>query len=393
MNIAVVVPSFYPAVVYGGPIFSILHTCQWLGKLGMAVYVATTNANGTSKLDVETDRYITLGDNLFVRYYDDTIIGRFSWQFIFSVWKDICKCDVIHVEDIFSTYVPVSLFFAKLFRKPILISPRGSFSSWGLRIKRPILKKMWLALFINPFVRNVWWHATSQLEKEEILAIYPNAKVIIIPNGIDTREFFRLEKPDKKDYMRRFAQRDIEPTEIIISLGRLHPIKGFDILISVFNEIKTAFPNSVLLIAGPDEGEGGRLREQIRRLGLEEKVFLMGSVDGQDKLDFLAGGDLFVLPSHSENFGNVYLEAMAAGLPVIASKGTPWAEVESFGCGRWVENTVGEVRDVMVEVLNSDYKSMGQKAREYAGKYDWEQIAKAFVKTFNEMEAASGERH
>ena len=72
----------------------------------------------------------------------------------------------------------------------------------------------------------------------------------------------------------------------------------------------------------------------------------------QEKVDFFVNADLFVLPSHNENFGLVYVEALAAGTPVVASKNTPWEEVEDANCGKWVNNCVVETAKAMIEMHN-----------------------------------------
>src|SRR5207247_284495 len=128
VKICVVIPSFYPASIYGGPIFSAYHTCKELATQGVDVFVSTTNANGNKKLEVVPNRLVRLRERFFVKYYDDAIIGRFSWRFILSVWKDIRACNVVRIEDIFSSYIPPSLLYARLFRKPMLISARGVLS-------------------------------------------------------------------------------------------------------------------------------------------------------------------------------------------------------------------------------------------------------------------------
>lgn len=208
---------------------------------------------------------------------------------------------------------------------------------------------------------------------------------MLIPNGIDVEQFGRVRSLPRDEYMKRFAKVDRHPKIIIVSMGRLHRVKGFDVLIDAFARLLADFGGAVLLVAGGDDGEKRSLENQIARLNLVGKVFLVGEVSGQDKVDFLAGGDLFALPSHSENFGNAYLEAMAAGLPVVASTGTPWRGVEAAGCGRWVENSVEATYSAMTDVLRRDTKAMGRLARDYAKQFDWQGVAARFKAVFSEM--------
>jgi glycosyltransferase involved in cell wall biosynthesis len=385
MKINLIIPSFYPATVYGGPIFSTLHTCTELSKLDdIFINVSTTNTNMYSKLDVETNQDIKFEDNFYVKYYDETKVDKFSLQLFLNVWKDIKKSDIVHIQAIFNTPVPISLLYAKLFRKPIVLSPRGSLGEWCLDNGNKF-KSIWLNRLLKPLVKNITWHATAQQEKDEILSIYPNAKVEIIPNGIEYDKFQVSNNLSKSEYCKKFTNHDFEPNKIIISMGRLQKKKGFDILIDSFNETIKSFPNSILLIAGSDEGEEGNLRKQIKYLNLEKNVFLVGAISGQNKIDFLSNADLFCLPSHNENFGNVYVESLASGTPIVASKMTPWSEVEKYDCGKWVENSVEKTSKAMNEILNKNRETMRLNSRNLASKYDWKNIAQEFKNLYESV--------
>ena len=141
MRVCVVVPSYYPAFCYGGPILSIHSTCKALANRGTEVFVSTTNANGASKLDVPVNEFQRFSKNHHVKYYDDTIVGRFSWQFSRNISYDIKCADVVKIEDIFSTYVPITLLHCALNKKRVMLSVRGVLSNWALKSKKRILKK------------------------------------------------------------------------------------------------------------------------------------------------------------------------------------------------------------------------------------------------------------
>ncbi|MDD5202067.1 MAG: glycosyltransferase [Sulfurimonas sp.] len=383
MRINITIPSFYPAVIYGGPIFSTLNTSKELAKLDdIEVFISTTNTNMTSKLDVKTNKYIDLEKGLHAKYYNDTVIGKFSLSLWLNIWKDIKIADVVHVQAIFNTPIPISLFWAKVFKKPTVLTPRGSLGKWVMG-NGSKFKKLWLRIMIKPFAYYVVWHATAEQEKQEILSHFPNVKVEIIPNGIYVDEFKKYNKLDKKEYLKKYISRDSENIDkIIVSMGRLQKKKGFGILIDSFHEVLKVYPNSYLLIAGPDEGEKTNLENQIEKLELKEKVFLIGNIENQDKIDFLANADLFVLPSHNENFGNVYLESLATGTPIVASLGTPWGEVEEYNCGRWVANNVNDTSKAIVEMLGKDREEMKENSMKLASQYDWSSVAMRFKELF-----------
>jgi len=385
MKISLIIPSFYPAVIYGGPIFSTLHTCQELAQLkDMEVFVSTTNTNMTSRLDIETNKWHKYTKDFYVKYYNETKIGSFSLSLFFNIWKDIKSADVIHIQSIFSTPTPISLLFASLMKKPILLSPRGSLGSWCLD-NGSGFKKKWLSWFIKPFSNNIIWHATAEQEKTEIQSIFPKVKVKIIPNGIEYDTFQQYAVLSRNEFTNKFSQTEKKAEKIIVSMGRLQKKKGFDILINSFVKVLTNYPNAMLFIAGQDEGEKENLLQQIEELQMSDKVFFTGALKEQEKIDFLANADLFVLPSHNENFGNVYVESLAAGTPIVASKNTPWAEVETANCGKWVNNSTDETAQAILDMLIKDRKVMRENSKLYAEKYDWKNIAIKFNDSFKEM--------
>ena len=385
MKINLIIPSFYPATVYGGPIFSTLHACEALSALeDIEMYVSTTNANRDSKLNVKCNEWVKFNDSFFVKYYNETKIDKFSLALFLNVWKDIKKSDVVHLQGIFGTPTPISLIYAFIFRKPVLMSPRGSFCEWCL-VHGSRFKKLWMKLVMNPFGNHVAWHATSEAEKLDILKLYPNSKVYVIPNGIDFSAFAFVNSLTKKEYIKKYTNKELKASKIIVSMGRLHKVKGFDILIRAFSEILQTYSEAILLIAGKDVGEKDNLKVLVKEYKLEDRVYFVGEVSGQDKIDFLGNADLFVLPSHAENFGNVYVESLAAGTPIVASRGTPWKEVENAKCGKWVENSVEKTSQAILEILQKDREEMRINARKLAKKYDWKNIAQQFRDVFKAM--------
>ena len=384
MRINLVSPSFYPATIYGGPIFSTLYTTRELAKRGHSVHVSTTNANRSEKLKVVTGKPIPFEDGITITYYNDTFLDRLSLPLVTKLWKDIKQADVIHSQYIFSSPTPISLFYANLLKKPYLLSPRGSFAPWilsnGLRFK-----KEYISLFLKPFQKKIWWHATSEQEKNEIINLFPSARVFTIPNGINLEESTTYSELSKPQFIKKFTGKDFSPSHLVVSMGRLQKKKGFDILINAFHKISNDYPNAFLVIAGQDEGEKENLLKQIHSLNLQERAFISDQINGPDKWTFLHNADLFALPSHNENFGNVYAEALAAGTPIVASLETPWKEVEENGCGKWVKNTPEQTAEAIKELLNKDLIAMGENGKKFIKKFDWKNIALQFETAFNTM--------
>lgn len=384
MKLSVIIPSFYPAVIYGGPIFTSLHTAEELAKLGIEVSVSSTNANMTKRLDIKPNIWHERSENLLVKYYNETIVNKFSFTLFFTLWKDIKDTDIVHVQGLFSYPVPIALVYAKLFKKRVLLTPHGTLGQWCLT-SGSRFKSLWLKWLIEPFDSIIVWHATAEMEKMEILSVFSDANVKVIPNGIQIHEFESFNVLSQNNFIEKFANKKLDTEKIIISMGRLQKKKGFDILIDSFTKVLEKYPKAKLFIAGQDEGEYENLKKQIENLGLQDKAFLVGAINGQDKVDFLANADLFALSSHNENFGIVYTESLAAGTPIVASRNTPWAEVEEADCGKWVNNSVDQTAQAMIEMLEKDRKLMRVNSKKLAEKYDWKNIAVKFKEVFEKM--------
>ena len=124
-----------------------------------------------------------------------------------------------------------------------------------------------------------------------VKAVYPKAKTFVIPNGIDLEEFNLFPSEKDKSFFNKYTGYDCSQKKIIVSMGRLHKIKGFDILISAFAELQKKVNTAVLLIAGEDFGEKANLENLIEQRKLKEKVFLVGKLTGNEKLEFLHNAD------------------------------------------------------------------------------------------------------
>ncbi|MEO1450590.1 MAG: glycosyltransferase, partial [Bacteroidota bacterium] len=254
MRISMVIPSFYPATVYGGTIFSSLHTVKSLVARGHEVWVSTTNTNMHGKLDVPVNQFTEMEPGLMVKYYDETIVDKFSYALYKGLREDLEKADVVHVQAIFNTPVPRALSLARRLDKPTLLSPRGVLGEWIMGQGNP-LKRMWLKQLIAPHVPRIRWHATSQQESDEIRSHFPDANISEIPNGVDLSTFQEPEYMDAAAFHKAFGgPHAATPSVRIVSMGRIHRKKGFDILIKSFQQLLETHPDAHLYIAGQNEG-------------------------------------------------------------------------------------------------------------------------------------------
>lgn len=369
-------PHFYPATNYGGPVISSFKTCKELAKLGHNVSVSTSNVNQNGKLDVKLNTRIKISDNFHVKYYNETIKNRFSLPLTLGVFRDIKNSDVVHIQYVFNYSTVVALLYSFILRKKTILSPRGCLGKWCLE-HGSRLKIFWNKFLIKPLTKKTIWHATSKQECDDIINQFGNVKVIISPNGIDLEEYKDITPISKKEFISRYipnySRNDYN--KLVVSLGRIQKKKGLDILIKSFTNLLSDFPESILVIAGPDEGEKENLFDLIAKNKMQDNIFIIDSIYGRDKLLFLNAADVFALPSHNENFGNVYLESLAAGTPILASIYTPWSIVEQFECGQWVNNDEVSVTNALKLLFEGDTYHLQKNSLKCAQNYSWKNTA------------------
>lgn len=207
---------------------------------------------------------------------------------------------------------------------PLVISPRGMISPWALRHQSLKKSLAWRLYQKRDLQSAALLHATSLEEAGHLRAIGLKQPIAVIPNGVD------LPSLDSGAEIGPAAARTV------LFLGRLHSSKGLLNLIEAWSMIRPEGWQVVL--AGPDEaGHRAELEAALRARGLENRFRFIGQVGDSEKWDIYRNAALFVLPTFTENFGLSVAEALGSGLPVITTKGAPWADLESHGCGWWVD--------------------------------------------------------
>jgi glycosyltransferase involved in cell wall biosynthesis len=389
MKILYVVQSYFPATVYGGPIFSIHYAAQALARRKIDISVSTTNADRPGRLNVPVKQWVEFEPHYRVKYYHDTILDRFSWGFARGIRRDIADCDVVHLQDVFSTYALITLYEAARQKKPLVISPRGVFSRWAMGAKRSVFKQFWIKRLMAPRLRAhqaIAWHATSDQEAIDTKVYFPVAQPDVIANGIDHSAFQRVAALSRADWVKRFVSKPVgDDVAIFISMGRVHPVKGLDIGLEALAQLSAKGRKFTYVVAGRDEGATDALKSQADALGIADQVCFVGEILGDEKIQFLKGADLFLFPSRSENFGLACLEALAAGLPVIASKDTPWASLENRGAGRWVENNPSAVAEAIADLPLESLVEMRPAARALAADFGFEAVADRFKALYEQV--------
>jgi glycosyltransferase involved in cell wall biosynthesis len=380
MRICVIVPSFFPAVFYGGTIFSIHESLKLFSNKKLEIFVSTTSANGRTRLKVKKNIFLKLKQNYFVKYYFDEIINRFSLSFLFGIWSDVRKSNIVYVQDIFSIFAILGFVASRIYNKKCIIAPRGSLSEYSLKSRFYWLKMIWIFLFLKIMNKNFFWHVTSEFEKKDIFKLNLNGKIFIIPNFIK----FDLKKIKKLKSLNSISLNNTKKVLKIGTLTRLDKKKGLLNLIRAFSKLKTK-QDVHLFICGEDHGLKQEIKKEIKIWSLNKKVTILKPLYGIKKYQFLKMLDVFCLPSKNENFGNVYLESLRVGTPIIASKFTPWKNVIKFKCGLITNNKIDNIALNIDKFINNRNKFKKSNCEKLANLYNEVVIKDLYLKMFYEL--------
>jgi glycosyltransferase involved in cell wall biosynthesis len=264
-----------------------------------------------------------------------------------------------------------------------VVSTRGMLEPWAMNHKRWKKRLAWGLYQRCDLTRARCHHTTSDAEAGNVQRLALDVPVCVIPNGIDVPALEAAVAPGTVNA--RPAQ-----WKRALFLGRIYPVKGLPMLVEAWARVR---PDGwVLQIAGPDEaGHRAQVERAVAAAGLNDVVCFSGPVEGDAKRRAFLDADLFVLPTHSENFGTVVAEAMAHGLPVLTTTAAPWPVVRDRGCGWWIEPTVDGIAQGLLDATRLDgatLRAMGSKGREFAAaNYGWEGIAKRFMSMYELVKA------
>lgn len=289
--------------------------------------------------------------------------------------REAANADVFHGHGLWLMPNVYPSWVAARSRTPVVLSPRGLLGPEALKFSAWRKKAFWRLFQKRAVGLAACLHATSEQEYSDIRAFGITKPVAVIPNGI------HLPGLEPR------APLDPRRDRTVLYLGRIHPIKGLDSLLRAWAKVQSSRPDWTLRIAGPDEaGYTQSLRQLARDLSVERVTF-DPAVFGPEKTRLYASASLFVLPSLSENFAMTVAESLAAGTPVIATKGTPWPGLAQHHCGWWIENgtdPLAEALAVATAMPTAELGAMGLRGRAWmATDFSWESVGEQMLALYS----------
>jgi len=254
---------------------------------------------------------------------------------------------------------------------PFVVSPRGMLDGGSLGHHR---WRKTLGYWVRErkyLQRAALLHATSASEAKSLERLSLGPQIVRVPNGVS---------PPARVPGGRFRDKLglADNVGLVLFLGRLHPIKRLDLLVSMFEKVRAEEPGARLVLAGPEDGVDAQ--DLIEQASDTRTVSWIGEVRPDEKWALLSEADVLVSCSDSESFGMSVVEAMAMGTPVVTTKTCPWEEVEKERAGFWVSQRVHDIADAVLKVLRQRdcARAMGERGQKLVlDRYRWPAIGRA----------------
>ena len=306
MRILQISASYKPAYIYGGPIMSVSILAEQLVNAGELVNVYTTTANGKSELVVQPGEQIMI-DKVNVTYFhritkDHT---HLSPSLLLKTWRTARDYDVIHIHAWWNLVSVLSCFVALMRKVPVVVSPRGTLSNYSFNNRNNRIKGLIHSWLGKPLLNKCFIHTTSKNEYDVLKAMLPGNIIFNVPNFI------------KLDIAETFSPTQTYNYLKLIFFSRIEEKKGLDLLLDALILVQTPYTLTIAGDGNPDYVS--KLKQQALTNGVAGHINWIG-FQTDDKFKLLHDHDLMILPSYDENFGNVVIESLSVGTPVLISE-------------------------------------------------------------------------
>jgi glycosyltransferase involved in cell wall biosynthesis len=294
------------------------------------------------------------------------------------------KFDLIHLHGVWDPIIHAVSKLARAAGKPFVLTPHGMLDPWAMSQrwwKKQLAMTLGYRHMLNSAAFLHFLNADEYALTKRLGLASPGR---IIPNGIFLQELDPL--PDKGAF--RAAHPEFAAAKLVFFLSRLHYKKGLDFLADAFAIVSREFPDAKLIVAGPDDGAQAAFEAQIARLGIAQRVYLVGPLYAAQKIAALRDCDCFCLPSRQEGFSLAVTEALACEAPVVISTECHFPEVKEAGAGVVAELNAEAIAAGIGTVLRDPQAAarMGQAGRALVvSRFTWPKVAQQMIENYQQV--------
>lgn len=390
MKILCICAVYYPNIKCMSAVYIDHPFNKALVRKGVEVDVFTTDAGIDNTSNIPLNKWVDQ-DGVKVKYF--RAYGYQNYIFSLRMLLELLRCakdyDIFYVLPLWDFPALAGYVAARIHHKPYIICLQGTLYREAIDIKSKNKKLIYYKLVARQYIKNATAvRYLTEDEKEYVINTFGlKNKAFVVPNGIDISLYREL--PPKGLFVKKNPI--LKNKRYILFLGRIHPIKGLNVLMEAFKRLSKLYNDLMLVVAGPEDysGYGTHLKNILGSAELSEKVLFVGKLFGEEKISVCLDAEIFVLPSYSEGLPVAMLEAMACGLPVIASKKIRINKILK-------ENRAAIVTDINPDSLFSAVQSLladeqlrkeiGENGRRLVEKYyDIDKMAEALTEVFKEL--------
>jgi len=383
-----IIPCYYPAHRYGGPVKSVHEMGRKLVDMGVDVTVFTTNADGPENLDVPVGTQVTInGVKVFYFPVEKPRSYFRSPKLAQALQERLREFDLVHINWLYVYTTMVAARECLRQKVPYVISPRGMLDPNAIALHGTLKKKLYLNLIERKHLYGAAAvHFTSTGERDQAIGAGWQVNPMVVPNSVDLSEY--PSTLDSRPFLSLFP--DLDGKKIVLFLGRMNYIKGLDLLTKAWPLVVKAVPNAHLVLAGPDDdGYAEKVKCWLAEGGVESSATFTGMLLGENKLAALAASDVFVASSYLESFGMAIIEAMACERPVvITDRVNICREVEQARAGIVTPCDPTRIAEALIMVLKNPEvgKEMGLKGRKFVEQnFTWDKAAREMTHVYEDI--------
>jgi glycosyltransferase involved in cell wall biosynthesis len=389
MRILQVSNYFKPSWEGGGPVRDVYELSKALVRRGHEVTVYATDGF-KNRVHAPTNQPIEM-EGMRVFYFSNLsnfLASRTNIQtpFLASpiIRADMKKFDVAHIHEGNALLGTVVHHYARRNSVPIVFQPHGGLTAPSvlnaMARNAGIVRTLRLGVALDA---DACIAVTTNERRAMVDLGIENCRISVVPNGINWADYEIL--PERGAFREEYGIE--ESDQVVLYLGRIHKIKGLDLLVKSFSAISRQRDGVKLVIVGPDDGYLGDLKEMIADHRIKDKTILTGPLFEADARQAFVDSDVYVLPSMYDVFGLTVLEASACGLPVIVTEECGMRDFVTI-VGYVVQRDEAALASKLLELLNNDTlrSEMGRVARSQVEKlYSWETIVTMVEEVYKEV--------